>query len=99
MALDRSHVVARIVPLEIRGVGAATRFDPPRNTSVAVELRGSRNELDLLAPDAVAAYVDVSGSAIGLHSYHVLTNAPAGIEVVSTVPSTVSLQIRSGDRK
>lgn len=99
MALDRSHVVARIVPLEIRGVGAATRFDPPRNTSVAVELRGSRNELDLLAPDAVAAYVDVSGSAIGLHSYRVLTNAPAGIEVVSTVPSTVSLQIRSGDRK
>ena len=99
MALDRSHVVARIVPLEIHGVGAATRFDPPRNTSIAVELRGSRNELYLLAPEAVAAYVDVSGSSIGVHNYRVLTNAPAGIEVVSTAPSSVSLQIRSSDRK
>ena len=99
MALDRSHVVARIVPLEIRGVGAATRFDPPRNTSVAVELRSSRNELDLLAPDAVTAYIDVSGGGVGLHSFRVLTNAPAGVEVVGTIPSGVSLQIRSGDRK
>ena len=32
MALDRSHVVARIVPLEIRGVGTATSFDPPRTS-------------------------------------------------------------------
>lgn len=99
MALDRSHVVARIVPLEIRGVGAATSFDPPRNPTVAVELRSSRNELDLLAPDAVAAYVDISGSGVGVHSFRVLTNAPAGVDVIGTIPSSVSLQIRSGDRK
>jgi hypothetical protein len=99
MALDRSHVVARIVPLEIRGVGAATSFDPPRNPTVAVELRSSRNELDLLAADAVAAYVDISGSGAGVHSFRVLTNAPAGVDVIGTIPSSVSLQIRSGDRK
>jgi hypothetical protein len=99
MALDRSHVVTRIVPLEIRGVGATTRFDPPRTTSVAVELRSSHSELDLLGPDAVSAYVDVSDSPSGLRSYRVLTDAPAGVEVVGTVPSRVSLQIRAGERK
>jgi hypothetical protein len=62
-------------------------------------LRSSRNELDLLAPDAVTAYIDVSGGGVGLHSFRVLTNAPAGVEVVGTIPSGVSLQIRSGDRK
>jgi uncharacterized protein (TIGR00159 family) len=99
MSLDRSHVVVRIVPLEIRGVSETIRFDPPRNTSIAVELRSSQNALDLLVPDSVEAYVNVSGSTAGLHTFRVLSNAPAGVEVVSTVPSTVSLQIRSADRK
>jgi len=95
MALDRSHAVARIVPLEIRGVGEHTAFDPPRFTSVAVELRSSRRELELLPPDAVTAYVDLSGGGPGLHVYRVLTSAPAGIEVVSAMPSSIQIQLRA----
>jgi diadenylate cyclase len=94
MALDRSHAVARIVPLEIRGVGDAIAFDPPRFTSIAVELRGSRRELEILPPDAVGAYLDLSGATAGPHVYRVLTSTPAGIEVVSTLPSSVPIQVR-----
>ncbi|HEY5282876.1 MAG TPA: diadenylate cyclase, partial [Polyangia bacterium] len=94
---DRSHEVGRVVPLEIRGVSDSLRFDPPRITSIAVQLRSSSRELDLMAPDAVEAYIDVSASSGGSHVFHVHTNAPAGIEVVSAAPSTVSLQIRKRD--
>jgi diadenylate cyclase len=94
---DRSHEVGRVVPLEIRGVSDSLRFDPPRITSIAVQLRSSSRELDLMAPDAVEAYIDVTASSGGPHLFRVHTNAPAGIEVVSAVPSTVSLQIRKRD--
>lgn len=94
MALDRSHAVGRIVPLEIRGVRDSIAFDPPRFTSVAVEVRSSRRELELLPPDAVAAYVDLAGTGPGTRVYRVLTSAPAGIEIVSTVPSSILLQLR-----
>jgi uncharacterized protein (TIGR00159 family) len=97
MVSDRSHEVGRIVPLEIRGVSDSVRFDPPRFTSIAVQLRSSSRELDMMAPDAVEAYIDVSASSGGSHIFHVHTNAPAGVEVVSAVPSTVSLQIRKRD--
>ena len=94
---DRSHEVGRIVPLEIRGVSDSLRFDPPRITSIAVQLRSSSRELELMAPDALEAYVDVSASTGGSHVFHVHTNAPAGVEVVSAVPSTVTLQVRKRD--
>jgi len=94
MALDRSHAVGRIIPLEVRGFGDSITFDPPRFTSVAVELRSSRRELELLPPDAVEAYVDLSGTSPGTRLFRVHTSAPAGIDVVSTVPSVVQLQIR-----
>jgi hypothetical protein len=94
MALDRSHAVARVVPLEIRGVGEHVAFDPPRFTSVAVELRSSERELELLAPDAVSAYIDLSGAGPGSRVFRVLTNVPAGIEVVSTMPPSIPMQLR-----
>ena len=94
---DRSHEVGRVVPLEIRGVNDSLRFDPPRSTSVVVQLRGSSRELDLIAPDAVEAYIDVSGSSSGARVFKVQTRAPAGVEMVSAVPSTVTLQIRKRD--
>jgi hypothetical protein len=94
---DRSHEVGRVVPLEIRGVSDSIRFDPPRITSIAVQLRSSSRELDLLAPDAVEAYIDVAASSGGSHVFKVRTTAPAGVEVVSAVPSTVMLQIRKRD--
>jgi uncharacterized protein (TIGR00159 family) len=93
MVRDRSHVVGRVVPLEMRGVGDTLRFDPPRFTSIAVELRSSRRELELLAPDAVQVFIDLSGGTSGQHTFRVQTNAPAGIEVVSVVPNTISLQL------
>ena len=94
---DRSHEVGRIVPLEIRGVSDGLRFDPPRFTSIALQLRSSSRELELMAPDAVEAYIDVSASNGGSHVFNVHTNAPAGVEVVSAVPSTVLLQIKKRD--
>ena len=94
LALDRSHAVTRVIPLEIRGVSDGLAFDPPRYTSVAVELRSSRRELEVLPPDAVGAFVDLSGTTVGLHTYRILTTAPAGIEVVSETPSSMQMEIR-----
>ncbi len=94
LALDKSHAVARLVPLEIRGVGEGIAFNLPRFTSIAVGLRSSRRELELLSDDAVAAYVDLSGGAPGARVFRVQTTAPAGIEIVSTTPSFVSLTLR-----
>lgn len=94
LALDRSHAIARIVPIEIRGVGDGLDFDPPRYTSIAVELRSSRRELELLPPDAVVSFVDLAGSTVGTHTYRVVTTAPAGVEVVSETPSSIQMQIR-----
>ena len=96
LALDRSHAVARVVPLQIRGVSDGMTFDPARYTSVAVDLRGSRREIERLAPDAVEAYVDLAGTTTpGVRAYRVVTHAPAGIEVASTTPPFVQLQIRA----
>ena len=95
LALDRSHAITRVVPLEIRGVSDGLVFDPPRYTSVAVELRSSRRELEVLPPDSVGAFVDLSGTSVGTHTYRIVTTAPAGIEVVSETPSSMEMEIRS----
>jgi len=57
-----------VIPVEIRGVRDAFRFDPPRFASVAVELRSSRRELEALTPDAVQAFIDLAGSSSGPHT-------------------------------
>ncbi|HXJ21774.1 MAG TPA: diadenylate cyclase [Polyangia bacterium] len=93
LALDRTQVIARAVPLEIRGIRAGLAMDAPRTTSVVVELQSSREELELLPPGAVEAYVDVSGSTAGTRSYRVLTRVPAGIEIASISPSSVSIPL------
>ena len=94
LMLDRSHAVSRIVPLEIRGIGDDLVFDLPRYNTVVVELRSSERALEMLEPDAVTAYVDLSGSTAGPHVFSVRTSVPAGIEVVSTRPSSVQLLLR-----
>jgi diadenylate cyclase len=91
LALDRSHAVTRIVPLEIRGIGEEMVVDPPRQNSVAVGLRSSRRELDRLPPGAVEAYVELSNTSLGSRNYRVLTRAPAGIEITSFVPEIVQV--------
>jgi diadenylate cyclase len=94
LALDRAHDIVRVVPLEIRGVSNGLVFDPPRYTSVAVELRSSRRELELLPPDAVGAFVDLRGAALGAGLFPVITDTPAGVEVVSATPAGIQLQLR-----
>jgi len=94
LALDRTQVIARAVPLEIQGLRDGLLIDPPHPTSVVVELRSSRRELELLPAGAVEAYVDVSGAAAGARAYRVLTRAPAGIEIASTNPSSVPILLR-----
>jgi diadenylate cyclase len=95
LALDRSNAVTRVVPLEFRGVTDGLVFDPPRYSSVAVELRSSRRELEVLPSDSVASFVNLSGAKEGLHTYPIVTTAPAGIEVVSETPSSIQMEIRS----
>jgi hypothetical protein len=97
IALDRSHAVGRILPLEIRGLGDGLVFDAPRFTSIAVEVRSSRRELEILPPDAVEAYVDLTDAGPGTRTYRVQTDAPAGIEVVSAVPTSIALHLRARD--
>jgi diadenylate cyclase len=94
MALDRSHVVAKLVPLEIRDVADGLTFDPLHYTSVALELRGSRRELELLPANAVQAYVDLSRTGAGTRTFRVQTDVPAGIEVANCSPASVELRIR-----
>ena len=94
IALDRSHVVAKMVPLEIRGVADGLTFDPLRYTSVALELRGSRRELEFLPTNAVQAYVDLSRMGSGTRTFRVQADAPAGIEVANCSPASVGLRIR-----
>jgi len=95
LALDRSHMVAKVVPLEIRGIAEGLSFDPLRNTSVVLELRGSRRELDRLSPTAVHSYLDLSASAPGLRTFRVQAEVPPGIEVANSAPASVELRIRA----
>jgi diadenylate cyclase len=94
LALDRSRAVTRTVPLEIRGVDDGMIVDPPRQNSVAVELRSSRRELDRLPVGAVEAYVDLPRNAFGTRGYRVRTRAPAGIDITSFTPETVQVTTR-----
>jgi hypothetical protein len=94
LALDRSHAITRIVPLEIRGVTDGIAVDPPRQATVAVELRSSHRELERLPPDAVEAYVELQKDSFGARVYRIHARAPAGIEVASFVPDTVQLFAR-----
>ena len=94
LALDRSHAITRVVPLEIRGVTDGIAVDPPRQASVAVELRSSHRELEKLPLDAVEAYVELQKDSFGAHVYRIHARAPAGIEVASFVPDTVQLFAR-----
>jgi uncharacterized protein (TIGR00159 family) len=94
LALDRSSVITRAIPLEIRGVDEGTIVDPPRPISVAVELRSSRRELKRLPPGSVEAYVELPRNAYGTRSYRVRTRAPAGIDITNFVPDTVQITAR-----
>jgi hypothetical protein len=93
-ALDRSHAVTRIVPLEIRGVGDQVTVDLPRQTTVAVELRSSRRELELLPADAVEVYAELPNNKLGLHTCRVQVRAPASIEIARYTPESVQIVVR-----
>jgi uncharacterized protein (TIGR00159 family) len=95
LALDRTQVVSRIVPLELRDVSDNLVFDPPRASSVAVELRGSHAELEAVPIGGVEAYVELSAATPGVHAYPVVVRAPAGIDVVGVRPAGVVIQIRA----
>lgn len=91
LALDRSHAITRVVPLEIRGVSDTIAVDPPRQNSVAVELRSSHRELERLPAGAIEAYVELGNNSFGTRVYRIHARAPAGIEVAGFFPDTVQL--------
>jgi diadenylate cyclase len=94
LALDRSNAVTRSIPLEVRGVSDGMLVDLPRQSSVAVEMRSSRRELERLPPGAVEAYVELPRNPFGTRNYRVRTRAPAGIEITSFTPETVQVTAR-----
>lgn len=94
LALDRSHAVTRVVPLEIRGVTDAVAVDPLRQNTVAVELRSSRRELERLPSGSIEAYVELQGNSFGLRTYRIHARAPAGIEVTNLYPESVQIAAR-----
>lgn len=94
LALDRSNVVARVVPLELRVLPEGLAA-PLRPTSVTLELRSSSHEFASLREDAVHAYVEIGSAKPGWHSYQVQTDSPTGIRVLSVEPAMVQLLIRS----
>jgi diadenylate cyclase len=94
LTLNRSHAVTRTVPLEIRGVDDGIIVDPPRQNSIAVELRSSRRELERLPPGAVEAYVELSRNTFGSRGYRVRTRAPPGVEITSFTPEAVQVTTR-----
>jgi hypothetical protein len=94
LAMDRSHAITLIVPLEIRGVGEEMVVDLPRQNSVTVGLRSSQRELARLPTGAVEAYVELPGLAFGTRTYRVHARAPAGIEITSFAPESVQVSTR-----
>jgi hypothetical protein len=94
LAVNRSNAVTRIVPLEVRGVTDGIAVDPPRQNSVAVELRGSSRQLERLPAGAVEAYVELDPGNLGPRSYHIHARAPAGIEITGFTPESVQISAR-----
>ena len=95
LALDRSHVQARIVPLELHNLPAGLSVDSIRRASIALQLSSSRRELELVSATDVQAYVDLSLAKVGTRTFPVQTKVPTGIEVTNTSPETVELRLRT----
>jgi diadenylate cyclase len=91
LAVNRSNAVTRLVPLEVRGVSDGVTVDPPRQNSVAVELRGSPRQLERLPAGAVEAYVELEPGNFGTRPYHIRARAPAGIEITGFAPESVQI--------
>jgi uncharacterized protein (TIGR00159 family) len=94
LALDRSHVQARIVPLEFHNLPAGLSVEAIRRSSITLQLSSSRRELELVSPTDVQAYVDLSQAKPGIRTFPVQTKVPAGIEVTNSSPESVELRLR-----
>ena len=94
LALDRSHVQARIVPLEFHNLPSGLSVDASRRSSIALQLSSSRRELELVSPTDVQTYVDLSQAKSGTRTFPVQTKVPAGIEVTNVSPESVELRLR-----
>jgi len=92
-AFDRSHAVARSVSLEFRGLDDRVGFEPPDDKSVVVELRGPKQQIELLPPGRVVAFIDLSHVAPGRHLLPVGATAPDGIRVVSVIPASIEVEV------
>jgi len=76
-------------PLEVVGVDAERRpVGLPKR--VLVRLRGTSRIIKNLRPNAVIAFVDLSGIKEGQFSAPVQVRAPSGVNVIEVVPAEVS---------
>lgn len=82
-------------PLHLRHLSPnlTARADP---SSVEVTLRASREALGRIDPDAVAAYVDLSGLGAGEYQLTVRADATRDAGVTHIEPATVQVRITSG---
>ena len=66
-------------------------------STVALTLKGSRSALARVNSRDVTAYVDLEGKGPGEHRLPVRVRSPADLDVVSLVPSRVSVIVESAD--
>jgi YbbR domain-containing protein len=90
MPVDR--LVAQ-VPVHIHnaGRGLSAQVVP---AAIVVAARGSKDAVDALRPDSIAAYVDLAGLGPGRYNLSVRVEPPPEVVVVRTAPATVQVRIK-----
>jgi len=91
--LDHSQSVARTVSLEFRGISDSLAFDPPADSTVVVEVRGPKRQLEGLPAGRVTAFVDLSMAVPGRHFFAVAASVPDGMRAVSIMPKTIEIHV------
>lgn len=93
VAGERSSVITRTVPVELRAVPAGLDFEPPQPGEVTLQLRGPRRLL--LATDAadLRTSIDLSLAKPGQNDLGVVAAAPAGVQIVRLVPPRITVEV------
>jgi uncharacterized protein (TIGR00159 family) len=93
VAGERSSVITRTVPVELRAVPAGLDFEPPQPSEVILQLRGPRRLLLGTLPADLHTSIDLSSAKIGHNDLGVDAAAPAGIQIVRLSPPRIKLEV------
>jgi YbbR domain-containing protein len=84
--------LVRSRPVHLRNL-APTLSGDAVPSAVDVNLRGSREALNRVAPDDIAAYIDLAGLGAGQYTLTVHADAPREIGVTRAEPATVQVRV------